>query len=89
MVLSGGEWGGAQQFGHADDGIHGGANLVADVGQELVLGAVGCFGFVLSRFSFVLSRFSFVLSRFSLVSGLPEFAVGHLQFAGPFPDAAL
>ena len=29
------------QFGHAEDGVHGRANLVADVGQELVLGSVG------------------------------------------------
>ena len=29
------------QLGHAEDGVHGGADLVADVGQELVLGPVG------------------------------------------------
>ena len=29
------------EFGHADDGVHGGADFVADVGQEIVLGAVG------------------------------------------------
>ena len=29
------------QFGHAEDGAEGGADLVADVGQELVLGPVG------------------------------------------------
>ena len=28
------------QLGHAEDGVHGGADLVADVGQELVLGPV-------------------------------------------------
>ena len=28
------------QIGHAEDGAEGGANLVADVGQELVLGPV-------------------------------------------------
>jgi enamine deaminase RidA (YjgF/YER057c/UK114 family) len=28
-------------LGHAEDGVHGGADLVADVGQELVLGPVG------------------------------------------------
>ena len=26
------------ELGHAEDGVHGGADLVADVGQELVLG---------------------------------------------------
>ena len=29
------------QIGHAEDGVHRGADFVADVGQELVLGAVG------------------------------------------------
>ena len=29
------------QLGHAEDGVHGRADLVADVGQELVLGPVG------------------------------------------------
>ena len=29
------------QLGHAEDGVHGGADLVADVGQELALGPVG------------------------------------------------
>ena len=29
------------ELGHAEDGVHGGADLVADVGQELVLGPVG------------------------------------------------
>src|SRR5947209_3296762 len=28
------------QLGHAEDGVHGGADLVADVGQKLVLGPV-------------------------------------------------
>ena len=28
------------ELGHAEDGVHGGADLVADVGQELVLGPV-------------------------------------------------
>ena len=36
------------QLGHAEDGIHGGSDLVADVGEELVLGSVrrfsGLFG---------------------------------------------
>ena len=29
------------ELGHAEDGVHGGADLVADVGQELVLGPAG------------------------------------------------
>ena len=29
------------QFGHAEDGVHGRADLMADVGQELVLGPIG------------------------------------------------
>ena len=36
-----GEEGVEGQVGHAEDGVHGGADLVADVGQELVLGPVG------------------------------------------------
>ena len=30
-----------QQFGHSNDAIHGGADLVRHVGQELALGPVG------------------------------------------------
>ncbi len=36
-----GEGGIEGQLGHAEDSVHGGADLVADVGQELILGAVG------------------------------------------------
>ena len=36
-----GEGGVEGQLGHAEDGVHGRADLVADVGQELVLGPVG------------------------------------------------
>jgi len=34
-------------LGHADDGVHGRADLVAHLGQELALGPVGGFGFFL------------------------------------------
>jgi hypothetical protein len=34
------QWRVEHEFGHAEDGIHGGADLVAHVGQELILGAV-------------------------------------------------
>ena len=42
------------QLGHAEDGVHRRADLVADVGQELVLGAVGRLGrlFCLKKFRF-------------------------------------
>jgi len=40
MPLVLGEEGVQGQLGHAEDGVHGGADLVADVGQELVLGSV-------------------------------------------------
>ena len=33
-----------QQFGHAHDSVHGRADFVAHVGQELALGAIGGFG---------------------------------------------
>ncbi len=33
-----------QQTGHADDAVHGRADLVAHVGQEFALGIGGCFG---------------------------------------------
>ena len=36
-----GQRGVEHQFGHAEDGVHGGADLVADLGQELVLGTAG------------------------------------------------
>ena len=32
------------QLGHAEDRVHGGADLVADVGEEIVLGTVGRLG---------------------------------------------
>ena len=30
-----------EQIGHADDGVHGGADFMAHVGQEITLGCVG------------------------------------------------
>ena len=41
------EWGIEQQAGHADYRVHRGADLVAHVGQEFALGAVGGFGDIL------------------------------------------
>ena len=40
VALGGGETAPEQQLGHAEDAVHGGADLVADVGQEPALGAV-------------------------------------------------
>ena len=45
------------QLGHAEDGVHGGADLVADVGQELVLGPVGRLRRLLRPPQLVLQRF--------------------------------
>src|SRR5205823_12239549 len=42
------------QVGHAEDGVHGGADLVADVGQELVLGPVRRLGGFLGETQFLL-----------------------------------
>ena len=45
-ALLGAEFGLQGQTSHAENAIHGSSNLVADVGQELALGAVGGFGLV-------------------------------------------
>ncbi len=42
--MLGGERGAAEEAGEADDAVDGGADLVADDGEELALGAVGGFG---------------------------------------------
>ena len=44
LALLGGELGVQRQLGHADDAVHGRADLVAHVGQELALGPVGGLG---------------------------------------------
>ncbi len=44
LALLGGELGVESQLGHADDAVHGRADLVAHVGQELALGAGGRLG---------------------------------------------
>jgi len=41
LALVLGQVGAEHQFGHAEDGAEGGADLVTDVGQEIVLGPVG------------------------------------------------
>ena len=47
------------QVGQADDRVHGGADLVAHVGQEFTLGPVGRLGRVLGPGQFVLDPFAF------------------------------
>ena len=41
-ALRGSEWGLTQQFGHAKQGVHRGANFMAHIGQKIALGLVGC-----------------------------------------------
>ena len=47
VALLGRELGPQRQFGHADDGVHRRANLVAHVGEKLALGFRGFFGALL------------------------------------------
>ena len=47
------------QFGHADDGVHGRADFMADVGQELILGAIGRFGRLSGLARLLLQPFAF------------------------------
>ena len=44
-----------QQAAHADDGVHGGADLVAHHGQEGALGGIGGLGFLFGFLQFHLS----------------------------------
>ena len=48
LPLLGGQLGVQGQLGHAEDAVHGRADLVAHVGQELALGAVGGLGGLLA-----------------------------------------
>ena len=50
------------QLGHADDAVHGRADLVAHVGQELALGPVGGLGGVLGLAQFLLGPLASVMS---------------------------
>ena len=52
VALLGGEVGVERQVGHADDAVHRRANLVAHVGEELALGAVGGFAAASARVLF-------------------------------------
>ena len=60
------------QLGHAEDGVHGRANLVADVGQELVLGPVRRLRRLLGLARLLLQPFAFgdVLEDRDGVSGI-------------------
>ncbi len=44
LPLFGDELGVESEFGHPDDTVHRGADLVAHIGQEIALGTVGGFG---------------------------------------------
>ena len=46
-----------QQLGHADDAVHGSANLVAHVGEKFALGAIGPFGRIFGNFQFCFGAF--------------------------------
>ena len=49
VALAGGEFGGQRQVGQAHDGVHGGADFVAHVGQEIGLEQGGLHGGLLGR----------------------------------------
>ena len=49
VALLGVEFGAQGQAGHADDGVHGGADFVAHVGQKITLALVGRFGLLLGQ----------------------------------------
>ena len=51
------------QFGHADDGVHRRADLVAHVGQEIALGPVGRLGLLMATCNCASARLSSVMSR--------------------------
>jgi hypothetical protein len=51
-----------QGLGHADDAVQGRADLVAHIGQELALGAVGLLGRIAGVGQGAASRFSSVMS---------------------------
>jgi hypothetical protein len=73
LPLLGRQLGVQRQLGHAEDGVHGGADLVADVGQELVLGTVG--------------RLRRLLGPPQLLLGL--LALGHIDGHGDHPPPAV
>ena len=60
------------QFGHAEDGVHGRAELVADVGEELVLGTIAGLRrlFGLSQLAFQPLAVRNVLNDLDAIGGL-------------------
>ncbi|OQB98098.1 MAG: hypothetical protein BWX80_04070 [Candidatus Hydrogenedentes bacterium ADurb.Bin101] len=70
----------AEQIGHTDYGIHGGADFVGHVGEEGALGAVGLFSGRLGLFQFFQAFLEFMV-RFKQM--LPVFPILIEQFC-PF-----
>ena len=68
------------QLGHAEDAVHGRADLVAHVGQELALGPVG-------RLGRLLRRLQLHFRLLALGDLTLQLLVGHVQVRGAFRDA--
>ena len=77
------------QLGHAHDAVHGGADFVAHVGQEIALGPVGLLGGILRNPQLVFRSAQLGGSPFQFGVGNGEFPRAGLGGGGPFSDALL
>ncbi len=73
LLLVGGEVGVEREFGHAEDAIHGGPNLVAHVGQKLALRPIGGFGGFLGSLQRDVGRFERRRVGLQLLLGVGQF----------------
>ena len=89
VALLGVQVGAEEKAGHADDGVHRRANLVAHVGEELGLGHVGAFRRFLRRDEFILDLLA--VGDFLADAAVADDLAGeveHRRAAGAEPDDA-
>ena len=82
LALLGIEFGIQSQIGHAEDAVHGSANLMAHVGQEFALGKVGGFELCVHGLQFAGAGVNFSFQVFAMELEIPVAAVQQ-ESAGP------